>query len=318
MTQGLIADIGATNARFALVDEAGKITQEVILKCGSYPSFEQALQAYLKQRGLEACPKLVALAIAAPIKGDEVKMTNHQWSFSQRSVKEKFALDQLYVVNDFEAVALAVPGLTERHLHKVGGAEPIAERNIAVLGPGSGLGTAFLIWQEEGCISVSGEGQHATMAARTEREFQIFQHMQSHKYSHVSAERVCSGKGLMNLYDTVRALDNKMDKPALTPEEISQKAQFGNCEICQEVVHLMFRFLGRVASNMALTVNAYGGVYLAGGILPQMLPAFEASEFRFEFESKGNFRDYMKAIPAYVITHDYPAFEGLRRLVVTD
>ena len=156
------------------------------------------------------------------------------------------------------------------------------------------------------------------MAARTEREFDIFQHMQTHKYSHVSAERVCSGKGLMNLYDTVRALDDKMDRPALTPEEISQKAQFGNCEICQEVMHLMFRFLGRVASNMVLNVNAYGGVYLAGGILPQILPALEASEFRLEFESKGNFRDYMKAIPAFVITHDYPAFEGLRRLVAKD
>ena len=128
---------------------------------------------------------------------------------------------------------------------------------------------------------------------------------------------VCSGKGLLNLYDTIRVLDDKMDRPALTPEQITKKAMDKSCEICVECLALMVRFLGRLASNMALMVNAYGGVYIAGGIAPQLIDYIKASDFRAEYWSKGRYKEYMRAIPTYIVTHPYVAFEGLRQDVLS-
>lgn len=315
--QGLIADIGGTNARFAVV-KGNQITQEIIFKCDSYGSFDAAIDAYLHQIGLKAAPKKFSFGIACPINGDEIAMTNHPWRFSLKAIKEKFGFSKLHAMNDFEAVAHAIPGLDAKYLEKIGNGEATAFGNKVVIGPGTGLGAAVLIARKDGTgyRVVPGEGGHVTMPARTQREYDIFDYLEHHKYSHVSGERVCSGKGLLNLYDTIRLLDKRDDLPALLPEEITKKAIKGECEVCKECLDLMVRFLARLASNMALMINAYGGVYITGGIAPQLLDYIKQSDFRKEYWSKGRFSDYMRAIPTYIVTHPYPAFEGLRQDII--
>ncbi|MAS87487.1 MAG: glucokinase [Micavibrio sp.] len=317
--QGLIADIGGTNARFALVNAAANITNEIILKCDSYSSINEAISAYLQQVDLKSAPKRASLAIAGPVKGDQINMTNHPWSFSIKALKDEFGFEKLTVMNDFEAVAFAIPFLEDKYLEKIGGGAAVELENKAVIGPGTGLGAALLIAKKDksGFQVVPGEGGHVTMPARNQREFDIIHYLEHHKYSHVSGERVCSGKGLLNLYDTIRVLDDKMDRPALTPEQITKKAMDKSCEICVECLALMVRFLGRLASNMALMVNAYGGVYIAGGIAPQLIDYIKASDFRAEYWSKGRYKEYMRAIPTYIVTHPYVAFEGLRQDVLS-
>lgn len=317
--QGLIADIGGTNARFALIID-NEITNEVILKCDSYKSFDKAIQAYFDQLSTTQNIKKFSFGIACPIKGGEIAMTNHPWKFSLSEIKNKFGFEKITAMNDFEAVAYSVPAMAEDYVHKIGDGVKEENRNMVVLGPGTGLGMATIIaLDESGAFKVvPGEGSHGTMAARTQREFDVFNYLQKNKYTHVSAERVCSGKGILNLYDTIRILDNKMNKPALMPEQITDKALKKECEICEEALALMVRFLARVAANICLAVNAYGGVYVAGGIAPQLIDYIKSSDFREEFESKGNFRAYMEAVPTYIITHPYPAFEGLRQDILKD
>ena len=316
--QGLIADIGGTNARFALITSDGKITNEIILKCDSYESLAAALRAYLHQVELETVPEKGCFAIAGPVRSDVIQMTNHPWSFSISAMKEEFGFKRLNIMNDFEAVAFAIPYLDKKYLEKIGGGDEVDFANKVVIGPGTGLGAAMVVAKKDsqGYQVVPGEGGHVTMPARTQREFDVFHYLEHHKYSHVSGERVCSGKGLLNMYDTIRVLDNRMDKPALTPEEITKRAMDKSCEICEECLALMIRFLGRLAANMALMINAYGGVYIAGGIAPQLIEYIRSSDFRAEYWSKGRYKEYMRAIPTYIVTHPYVAFEGLRQNIL--
>lgn len=307
---GLIADIGATNARFALV-RAGRIEAEQVLRCADYPDLAAAMGAYLQgQPG--ACPSKAAVAIAGPVSGDFFEMTNHPWRFSVEETRKALGFESLRLMNDFAALALAIPHLTAGDLRQIGGGAPAPGGAIGVIGPGTGLGVAGLVAHGGAYIAVPGEGGHVTMPARSQREFDVFQQLLKDKYHHVSAERVCSGKGLVNLYEALRALDGREDlPPGRTPEEISEAAQAGSCALCREALDLMLGFLGRVAGNLALTLGSTGGIYIAGGI-PQRLGAyFDGSSFYREFVEKGRFRDYMGRIPVFMIIHPFPAFVGL-------
>jgi glucokinase len=215
-------------------------------------------------------------------------------------------------MNDFKAIALAIPHLKPEHLRQTGGVQnPQPEAPIGIIGPGTGLGVASLIWCGEAYAPVPGEGGHVTMAAKTRREFAVFETLYE-KYHHISAERVCSGKGLVNIYNALRTLEQREDLPDLTPEQISAAAVRKSCPICAEALDLMIGFLGRVAGDLALTLGAGGGIYLAGGICTQLGEFFFTSRFREEFEAKGRFDALLKKIPTYLILHPFTAFIGLR------
>jgi glucokinase len=214
-------------------------------------------------------------------------------------------------MNDFKAVALPVPHLKGADLHAIGGGAAVPRGPIGIVGPGTGLGVASLVWDGRKYVAVPGEGGHVTMPARTLREFDLFRVLIDQKYSHISAERVCSGKGLVNVYNALRILDGRPDLPDRTPEEIGAAAIDGSCALCAEAKQLMTSFLGRVAGNLALTLGAHGGIYIAGGIVGRWGAHFDEALFRGEFESKGRFRDYMAAIPTLLIRHEFPAFVGL-------
>lgn len=306
---GLIADIGGTNARFALAGANG-YHDEKILACDDYPNLDDALQAYLKEVG--ATITRAAIAVAGPVTGDWFEMTNNPWKFSINEVRRKIGLDSLNLYNDFEAIAMAIPYITDEHLVKIGGGEKQPQRTMGVVGPGTGLGVASLFWDGEQYRPNPCEGGHITMPAKTQREFDIFRTLK-YKYTHVSAERVCSGKGMTNVYNAIRILDGRDDIPAdLDPALISAQALDGSCAVCVETLDKMMGFLGTIASNTAVSLGAMGGMYIAGGIPAKLGDVFVNSRFRAQFEDKGRMSDYLKSIPTYLITHPMIAFVGLQ------
>lgn len=310
MTLGLIADIGATNARFAICDKDG-IRNELTLQCADHPTIVSAAQAYLAQVKPVEMPSVASFAIAGPVTGDWFDMTNHTWSFSQEETRKALGLELFHLMNDFKAIALGVPHITPEYLKKVGGGDAVPQAPIAILGPGTGLGVATLTWGGGRYNPNPGEGGHITMPAKTQREFDLFRTLR-YKYSHVSAERVCSGKGLVNIYNAIRILDGHDAIPDRTPEEISAAALDKSCPVCVEALDKMMKFLGSTAGNLALSLGAFGGVYIAGGIPAKLGQAFHDSSFYEEFLAKGRFSDYLAPIPVYVIHHPYIAFVGLQ------
>lgn len=317
-TISLIADVGATNARFALLDAKGEIASIRVLACEDYPSLEKAIEAYLDEdRSTSAVPsrqlEAAALAVAGPVGGEQVALTNHPWSFSIEELRARLAVDRLLVVNDFTAVAAAVRSLKSNQRSPIGGGSPVAGAPIGVLGPGSGLGVGGVILMGSEWCALSSEGGHATMAPATARESLVLDHMRR-RFEHVSAERVLSGPGLVNLYNTLAEIDG-VPAAAYSPAQIADPHIGMRDRQCREATDMFCAMLGTIAGNLALTLGARGGVYIAGGIVPKLGPAFIASKFRERFENKGRVRPFLMAIPTYVITHPFPAFLGLANLL---
>jgi glucokinase len=308
----LIADIGGTNARFGIVRGSG-VEDVKTVSCADYPTLADAAGDYLKT--LHEKPETGAFAVATPLDGaDRVTMTNHAWDFSIEETRARIGLKSLRVINDFTAIALAMPYLTERDYYQVGGSSARKNMPIGIIGPGTGLGVAAVIFAEDGRpVPVSTEGGHVTMPAATAREFALFEYLRWTKYRHVSAERVCSGKGLVNLYHAIVGVDG-LALPDKEAADIAAAAIARTCKVSEEALGLMCHFLGIVAGNLALTYGAHGGVYIAGGIVPKLGDYFIASRFRESFEAKGRFREYMERIPAFVVTHSNPGLEGLRHI----
>jgi glucokinase len=310
---GLIADIGGTNARFALVAPGGhEALKPLVLHCMDYAGPAEAALAYLDQVAPKVPPRHAAFAVASPVLGDRVEMTNHPWRFSIAEARDRLGLDRLDVINDFTAVALSLPLLRPADRVTVGGGEPDPAAPIAVLGPGTGLGVSALMPTGAGWHPLATEGGHITMPAADEHEAQVLSWLRA-RLDHVSAERVLSGPGLVNLHAALRGLSGLPEEP-LTPSELTRRATSGD-PLAREALDMFFAMLGTVAGNLALTVGARGGVYIAGGIVPQVLPTLLASDFRRRFEDKGRFKAYLAPIPAHVMVHPYPAFLGLAGLV---
>jgi len=307
-TTWLVGDIGGTNARFGLVSPDGAMLHSRVLADADYPGIAEAIEAYLADRGGLPRPRRGAIAIASPVAGDEVRMTNHPWRFSVSALAKRLGFQRLLVINDFTAQALALPRLKPEDRTAVGGGKPAAGAPIGVLGPGSGLGVSGLIPSGKRWIPLTGEGGHATMAPITDRESDVLGAMRRH-LDHVSGERVLSGPGLVNLYHALAEIDG-VPARQYTAAQISDVETGKSDALCAEATQMFCAMLGTVAGNLALTLGASGGVYIGGGIVPRLGERFVASQFRERFESKGRFHDYLAAIPTYVVTHQLPAFLG--------
>lgn len=310
----LIGDIGATNARFALVDADSGIGSIRVLACEDYPSLEAAIAAYLADEPA-ASPGDAALAIASPIGGDRVAMTNHPWAFSIAAVQRRFGLARLLVINDFTANALALPDLPADKRLAIGGGASVAGTPIAVLGPGTGLGVSGVVPSAAGWIPLMGEGGHVSLAAGDDRESEVIDRLR-HRFDHVSAERVLSGQGLVNLYQTLGEIAG-VKTASLAPAQITDPA-VGDADPLARAAYAMFcAMLGSVAGDLALTLGARGGVYIAGGIVPRLGPRLAETQFRERFEAKGRFHSYLAAIPTCIVMDPVPAFRGLVALLRT-
>ena len=309
----LIADIGGTNARFALVpDGTAEAAEPLVFPCADYAGPAEAALAYLQRIRPDPMPVRAAFAVASPVVGDKVEMTNHVWRFSVAETRSRLGLVRLEVVNDFTAVALAVPFLQPADRVTVGGHAAVPGTPMAVIGPGTGLGVSALFPGPDGWIPVATEGGHVTMPAADEREAKVIAWLRSRR-GHVSAERVLSGPGLVNLYTALRGLLG-LDEEPLTPAQVTEMAANGD-PLARDAMGMFFAMLGTVAGNLALTLGAKGGVVIAGGIVPRHLPAFLASDFRHRFDDKGRFRTWLEPIPVHVVTHPYPAFLGLANFI---
>jgi glucokinase len=311
MTLRLLADIGGTNARFALqqAGSAGFADIEV-LACGDYPAIGDAVRAYLGKaaaRGLAAGVKHAAIAIANPVEGDEVSMTNHCWRFSIASLKAELGLDPLLVVNDFAALAMSLPHLKAEQRERIGGGEAQANKPIGLIGPGTGLGVSGVVPCGGRWTALAGEGGHVSFAPVTKQEMKILQALWE-EYGHVSAERLLSGLGLELIH---RALAGQR----LSAPEITARALDGSSVACRETVETFCAVLGSVAGNVALTLGATGGMYIGGGIVPRLGSLFTGSRFRERFEGKGRLSSYLARIPTWLITEEYPALRGVAAML---
>jgi len=310
----LLGDIGGTNARFAwLTDHAAPPTDVVSYACAEHESLLAAIRHYLTEHRKER-PPASAIGIANPILGDLVRMTNHHWSFSISELQRSLGLKRLRVINDFTALALSLPTLRPADLHRVGlEGTAVPGATLAVLGPGTGLGVSGLLPSgADGFVPISGEGGHVTLAAQGEYEAAVVSVL-AKRFGHASAERALSGPGLVNLYDAVCTLANQTPRP-LGPADIIEQARGDADPRCAAVIDLFCKFLGGVAGNLALTLGARGGVYIGGGLAPRLQAEIERSAFRERFAAKGRFRDYLGAIPTFIIdAQTSPALIGAAR-----
>jgi glucokinase len=304
----LIADIGGTNARFALATPDGRIDAERILRCADYPDLAQAAAAYLRDIPGPR-PRRAAVAVATPVTGDWIQFTNSPWSFSTEAARQALGLERLLILNDFTALARALPLLGPDERRAVGGGAAVAEAPIGLMGPGTGLGVSGLVWSGSHWLPLQTEGGHVTFSATNEREWAVRRILQR-QFGHVSPERLLSGPGLINLYTTLAEVEGwSVDE--LVPADITERALAGACRHCVEVVEMFCGMLGTAAGDLAMTLGARGGIYIGGGIVPRLGDFFDRSAFRTRFEAKGRFSDYLTAIPTWVITAATPALRGV-------
>ena len=303
----LVADIGGTNARFALATPDGHIESERTLSGADYPDLVQAATAYLRNMPGPR-PRRAAVAVATPITGDWIQFTNSPWSFSIEAARQALGLERLLILNDFTALALALPLLGADERRTVGGGTAVAETPIGLIGPGTGLGVSGLVWSGSRWIPLEAEGGHATFSACDEREWAVGRVIQQ-RFGHVSPERLLSGPGLVNLYHALARIEG-WPAENLRAAEITQRATAGSCWHCVEVVEMFCGMLGTAAGNLAMTLGARGGIYIGGGIVPRLGEFFTRSAFRTRFELKGRFSGYLAAIPTWVITAANPALRG--------
>lgn len=307
----LLGDIGGTYARFAIATEPGARPGRVrTLVCADYAGPEQAIRAYLDLECVEL-PAVAAFGIANPITGDLVAMTNHQWRFSIEALRCGLGLERLLLINDFTALALALPLLQPSEVEQVGAGAPQPDQPIGLIGAGTGLGVSGLLPGPGGHVPLTGEGGHVSLPATNDREASLIA-LLAQRYGHVSAERVLSGPGLVALHDAIRQLDGAPPE-TLASAEISRRGLAASCPHCVDTLSCFCAMLGTVAGNLALTLGAHGGVYVGGGIVPRLGHFFSESAFRQRFESKGRFSAYLGRIPTYVIHASNPALLGASR-----
>jgi glucokinase len=308
-----MADIGATTTRCALVDDKGQELAPEIYENADFTGVAGVLRVYLDHRRASDQPTRAALAVAAPITGDDVQMINIGWHFSQADLRRELNLKRLQVVNDFAAIAWALPLLKPADVAQIGGGRTMARTALAALGPGSGLGVSALVPTADAWAVVTGEGGHVSMPAATREEQDVIAALRDRFDGHCSAERVLSGPGLVNLYVTLSELAGR-GHPTVMPQDVTNLAKQGE-PLARKTLAMFFAMLGTVASDLAVTTGARGGVYIAGGIVPRLVVEIGKSEFRARFEAKGRYREYLAPIPTYVITAPLPAFRGLKYLL---
>ncbi len=305
----LVADIGGTNIRIGLSQSNGDVHSIETYQCEDHDGLADVLSFYLQQQQISSATINACLAIACPVETDEISMTNLPWTFSQSSLKQTLGLNELWLINDYTAIAHAVPLLKECQKIQIGAGASIGQKPIAICGPGTGLGVANLVYTSAGWQCLSGEGGHVDFAPVGEDEINILNYLLAQKNHRISYEQLLSGKGLEQIYQAL-LYTNRHSEGLLTAEQISTKALAKTCPICEQALAQFCRTLGSFAGNLALTLGTFGGVYIAGGIVPRFIEYFQESDFRLRFEEKGRLSSFIKNIPTYVITESQPGLLG--------
>lgn len=295
MSFHLVADIGGTNSRFALC-EAGSLALHEARKYpnANFASLQDAIAHYFADVNAKA--DAACLAVAGPAHGEKIALTNIDWTFEKRALAKDFAWQHLIVTNDFTALAMAVPTLDAGSYDVVGGGQALAGYPVAIVGPGTGLGVSALLPQRsgDGWLAIQGEGGNAAFAPENDLELELFRLAKREK-EFVRTEDFISGNGLSYLHDLLLEIDGK-PRAGVAAKDITWRAKSGGDSPCARSVDVFCGLLGSFAGNMALTFGALGGVYIGGGMVPQLEHVFVQSSFRERFEAKGRFKDYVSAI----------------------
>lgn len=292
-----VADVGGTNIRLALI-ENGRIAKIEKYLCTDFESIGEAI-LYFQKKTIDSTFSAGCIAIACPVNDDMVKMTNHTWVFSQTALKAELSLDSLFVINDFTAVAHSLPTLNHNQLIQIGKGHAKEHGNIAVFGPGTGLGVEHLTWTSSGWQTLDGEGGHVDFAPTDENDIIVWQFL-TKKLGRASAEEVLSGRGIVNMYT---AFCLHFDKPIefTEPSEVT-KAGLDNTDAMATLAIVQFcRVMGSFAGNLALNLCTTGGIFIGGGVTSRFGEFFLNSDFRRYFDAKGDFAHYVRDIPTYLI-----------------
>lgn len=308
----LIGDIGGTNARFALV-RGGDVPVERFpdAKTANFATIDDAIASVVPA---DAKPRSAVLALAGPVQGDKVPLTNCPWVVEPKRMIERFGLDEVILLNDFEALSLSLPALGNGDLVRIGGGSAIESGAQVVVGPGTGLGAAALIHARGTWFPVPGEGGHIDLAPVTARDFAIWPHIEepfgTGPFRRIAGETLLCGSGLVRLYRAIVAADGltpRFDDPSA----ITAAAIEGSDAAAREALSLFCVHLGRLAGNLALAFMARGGVFLAGGIAAKIAHFIEGSDFRAAFIDKAPHQAMMDRMPTSVIVHPEPALAGI-------
>jgi len=313
----LVADIGGTNIRLGIANSISNVEHLTVFQCAKYDGLADVVRHYLDSLSIEGDITVNAcFAIACPVENDLIKMTNLPWSFSKSALKKELKLNKFILINDYTAIAHAVPYLSDDQKVQVGRGKAVKDKPISICGPGTGLGVANVIPDHNKWISIGGEGGHVDFGPVNDTEIGILQQL-SKKYHHVSYEQLLSGLGLEQIFQSLNAMDKK-DVQQLSAKEITEKALSGTCPLCEKTLNVFCQVLGSFAGNLALTFGSYGGVYIAGGIVPRFIDFVKESNFRSRFEEKGRLSDFNFTIPTFVITEAQPGILGASAYLYQD
>ncbi|MEM6464631.1 MAG: glucokinase [Pseudomonadota bacterium] len=305
----LIGDIGGTNARFAiLIDAYAQPREFPILATADFATIEDAIQESVLDK-TSVQPRSAIFAIAGPVDSDEIQLTNCPWVVRPKQMIKDFFFEDVIVLNDFEAQALAAASLDGEHLRQIGGGSANANMSRVVLGPGTGLGVAGLVYTNHTWIPVPGEGGHIDLGPRTERDLAIFPFVEPIE-GRISAEQLLCGSGMVNLYNAICSAD-ACEPVHTAPHQITAAGLEGSDRVAAETLSLFTAYLGRVAGDLALIFMARGGVFLSGGIAQKIVPILQRPEFRDAFEDKAPHPALLKSIATCVVTHPLAALIGL-------
>lgn len=306
----LIGDIGGTNARFALANpDSPGFSNVMELKCADFPTADDAIGHYLDATKA-GTPDAVCLAAAGPVIDEHVRITNNHWDISVAETRADFSVGPVRLLNDFAAIAYSIPFLGVDDSFNIGPHEkrllPLENFSVAILGPGTGLGVAGLVRRGGTLVPITGEGGHIGFAPETALQTEV-RTVLSERYERVSAERVVAGSGLENIYSALLKIRGEQGEKLSAPQIFSAREEN---VVAAEAVDLFFEILGQVAGDLALTLGAEDGVYIAGGIAKRYPELLQISRFRSAFESKGRHRSIMERIPTRLITHGQPGLLG--------
>lgn len=305
----LLADIGGTNARFALSngEQIGPIDY---VKVADHPTVREAISDVLRRADGEK-PLRAVLAVAGPVTNNRCVMTNSPWVIDGNELQPALGFDSVHVLNDFEVVAWSLPALQPADLIPLGGQNGMSGEPLLVVGPGTGFGVSCLVERHGSRLAVVTEAGHATLPAENEREERVIAAMRR-RFGHVSIERgALSGSGMQGLYEAMAEID-EAQVPQRDAAAITKAALDGSCELSRATLEMFCAILGSVAGNLAVTFGARGGVYIAGGIAPRFPDFLSASAFRARFEAKGRFQDYLRNIPTRLVVKPDASFVGLK------
>ena len=303
----LVADIGGTNARFAALRE-GQLESEFEFyhSVEEYPQFSDLIVKLRDEialaTGFVGAPHSVCLAVACPADAEHISFTNSHWEFTKTHLLEWFGCQNLVVINDFEAVAHGITELGPKDSIKIGGGEPQLHKPVGILGAGTGLGMAALISHSDGYHVLDTEGGHADFAPVGQRQMDVLTCLLE-SYKRVSLERVLSGKGIVNIYNAICQMEGT-DPILTTPPDVVAAALASTNPQALTALYTFCESMGAAAGNLALTLGAKGGIYIAGGVVPRFSEFFVNSGFREKFEDKGRFATYLEPIPVYLVTHN--------------